>query len=93
MKDIASLFLFLVIRLQDSLVINISGSNGSISLIFVHGDIHQEKVVCEDTTFGWVSPGISSHVKTCLDLRGDPLGSLGGITSWKIFQNERLIKF
>ena len=38
------------IRLQDSLIMNTSGSNGSIYLIFLHWDIHQEKVACETTT-------------------------------------------
>ena len=39
------------IRLQDPLIINISGSNISIS-DFLHGDICRGKVACEITTFG-----------------------------------------
>ena len=31
-------------RLQDCLIINIYGRNAPISLIFLHGDIHQRKV-------------------------------------------------
>ena len=47
---------------------------------FLHGNIHQEKVVCEATTFGWVWPGMPIHTQTCLDSPGVPLGGLGGIS-------------
>ena len=37
-----------------------------ISLIFLHGDIHQGKGASETTTFGWVFPDM--HTPTFLEL-------------------------
>ena len=46
------------IGLQDSLIINISGNNASVTLILLRVDIHQEKVAYVATTFGWVCPAM-----------------------------------
>ena len=41
------------IRLQDSLIFNISGMNQMIS-VFLHEVIYQGKLAFETITFGWV---------------------------------------
>ena len=47
-------FAFHVIRLHDSLVINILGENQLISYFFMRAVSHQGRVASETTTFGWV---------------------------------------
>ena len=50
---------------------------------FSLGDIHQEKVSCETTTFGLVCPGMPCHAQTCLDVPGVPLCSFGALLGKK----------
>ena len=49
------------IRLQDSLIINISGNNQC--LVFLQGDSPQEKVTFEITTFTWAWLGMAAKLK------------------------------
>ena len=52
-----------LIKLQDSLISNITGKNQLILknqlLSFLDGDTHQGKVASKATTLGWVSPILS----------------------------------
>ena len=50
----ATRFVFHVIRLHGSLVINILGEKQLISYFFMHAVSHQGKVASDATTFGWV---------------------------------------
>ena len=54
---------------------------------FLHGHIHQEKVACEASTFGWECLGMLNRAQTCLDFPGGPLGSFRGICRLKVIQN------
>ena len=71
------------IRLQDSLIIHISGSNACeycINFLALwHGDIHQGKVACGIINFGWACLGMSSHIQACSDLPGVLSVSLVGM--------------
>ena len=51
-------------RLQDFLIINISGWEQTNILDFLHGDSNQQVVVFKTITAGWVWPGMSSYPKT-----------------------------
>ena len=63
--------------LQHSLIIcKILRKNASISLIFLHGIIHQ-KVASETTTFGWVDQGMPSQIQTFLNFARVLLVGLG----------------
>ena len=42
--------------------------------LFLHGDVHQEKITCEVTVFGWACPGMTNHAQACVDFPGEPLG-------------------
>ena len=53
-------------------------------LDFLPGDIHKGMVASGTTTLGCVSPGMSSHAQTCLDLLRVPLGSPGSIVRLKV---------
>ena len=50
------------IRLQDSLITNISGKNRFMSL---HGDSYYRKVLIQTIASGWVWSGLASHTETC----------------------------
>ena len=80
--------IFHPIRLQDSLIVSISGRKASISLIVLYGYIHQGKVTFETITFVWVCPGMASHPQSCLDWLWVPYLDL----SFKIVHNERFIR-
>ena len=45
-----------VVRFQDN-------SEWLLFTFFLRGDIHQEKVAFETTTFGWVCPGMLNHAQ------------------------------
>ena len=53
------------IRLQDSLIINITGSNASVT--FFTRRYPQRKGNIVATTFGCMSPAMPSHAQPCLD--------------------------
>ena len=65
------------IRLQDSLIINISARNESISFDFLNKDIVQGKVAFETTILCWMCPDMPSQAQTWLDLLWVPLVGLG----------------
>ena len=44
------------IRLQDSFITNTSGTNQSVSQIFLHRDKCQGKILCNNTVIGWMLP-------------------------------------
>ena len=73
------------IRLQDSLIIHISGSNACEYYItffaLKHRDIHQGTAAFGINNFGWVCPGMSIHIQACLDLPGVLLVSLGAFAA------------
>ena len=46
-----------LIRVQDSLIINILGKSYLISQLFLHGDRYKGKVTSVTNTFGWMWPG------------------------------------
>ena len=69
------------IRLQKSLIINITGSGASVSLIFLHEDIYQGEVAFQITAFDWVCPVMPGYAQTSIDLLWWGLViSLGGIS-------------
>lgn len=57
------------IRLQDSLITNISGSNHFGRKEFLHGGIRQRTVASDIATFGLVWSGLPSHTQMCLALQ------------------------
>ena len=71
------------IKLQDYLIIDVSGRNALTSLIFC-----MEQKVTSETFFGWVSSCMPSHIQTCLDVVWVPFGDMPTL---KIIQNERWI--
>ena len=42
--------------------------------LFLHGDVHQERITCQDTLFGWACPDMNNHAQPCIHFPGDPLG-------------------
>ena len=70
------MFSFLI-RLQDSLISNISGRK---VLEFLHRDIYQKKIASKNTAVGCVWPGVRSHAQTCRNLSGSDFGWSGGST-------------
>ena len=56
--QVASLCCSCPIRLQNSLIINISRKNSIDILVFLYGNNHQGKVAPESITYGWMWEGV-----------------------------------
>ena len=73
--------------MEDSSIINISGKNAPISLVFCM-EIFTQKVASNPTSFGWVCLELPSHAQICLDLTVSVTGWTGGSSKdsseWKI---------
>ena len=81
------------IRLQNSLIVKISGRKESNVLDFLDRDTYQGKIECQTTTVSWVRPGVHSHAQLCQNLSVGNFGwSGGGKATIKIICNERLVK-
>ena len=75
------------IRLQISLIINISGKKKNQCVGFLHRDSNQWKITCKTTAV------VPCHTQT-LDLPGENLDGLGvGMAKLEVIQNESLIEF